>query len=327
MHVRRPSVFVGGELTLDQLDLKYDPHSKVYQAPFQVKATGGVLVVDDFGRQRMPPAELLNRWIVPLEKHFDTLSLHTGTKFPVPFDCLLVFATNLNPRDLVDEAFLRRIQFKVEVRSPDRDAFDEILRMECLDRDIPYDPSAVDLLFHDYYDRLGFRPRGCHPRDLLHQIESVADFRGEAPRLAPELLHRAARSYFLTVEEEYVAGIPSMTTGGDDLVNRPHTPHRPRRIARDRRPHPGPPFGAGAEERTPTQPPAAHGIRVHLPDGLARSRNPLDPTCSVWTTPGSSSKPSGSGSWTSKAAPAVNGEWMSGAMRVSPSWIARASNV
>ncbi len=209
-HVRRPAVFVGGDLALDQLDLKYDSYSKVYQAPFQVKASGGVLVVDDFGRQHMAPADLLNRWIVPLEKRYDTLSLHTGTKFPVPFDCLLVFATNLNPRDLVDEAFLRRIQFKVEVKSPDREGFAQILRMACLDRDIPFDSAAVDLLFASYYEKYGFRPRGCHPRDLLHQIESVAEFQGEAPTLDPELLHRAARSYFLTVEEEYVAGIPSL---------------------------------------------------------------------------------------------------------------------
>jgi predicted ATPase with chaperone activity len=211
-HVRRPAVFVGGELTLDQLDLKYDPYSKVYQAPFQLKATGGVLVIDDFGRQRMSPAELLNRWIVPLEKHFDVLSLHTGTKFPVPFDCLLVFATNLNPRDLVDEAFLRRIQFKVEIRSPDKHAFTRILAMECEARGMRFDPQAVHLLFRDYYEPMGFPPRGCHPRDLIHQIESLAEFRGVEPTLEPELLHKAAQSYFLLMEEEYVAGIPSLHT-------------------------------------------------------------------------------------------------------------------
>lgn len=209
-HVRRPAVFVGGELTLDQLDLQYDPHSKVYQAPFQLKATGGVLVIDDFGRQRMSPAELLNRWIVPLEKHFDVMSLHTGTKFPVPFDCLLVFATNLNPRDLVDEAFLRRIQFKVEIKSPDKEAFTRILALECEKSGIDFDPQAVHLLFRDYYEPMGFPPRGCHPRDLIHQIESLAEFRGVAPGLQPELLHKAAQSYFLLMEEEYVAGIPSL---------------------------------------------------------------------------------------------------------------------
>lgn len=209
-HVRRPSVFVGGELTLDQLDLQYDPHSKIYQAPFQLKATGGVLVIDDFGRQRMPPAALLNRWIVPLEKRFDVLSLHSGTKFPVPFDCLLVFATNLNPRDLVDEAFLRRIQFKVEIRSPDKEAFTRILSRVCQDRGITFDAKAVHVLFRDYYEPMGFPPRGCHPRDLVHQIESLVEFVGKQASLEPDLLHRAARSYFLVMEEEYAAGIPSL---------------------------------------------------------------------------------------------------------------------
>ncbi len=212
IRVRRPTVFVGGELTMDQLDLQFDPYSKVYQAPFQLKASGGVLIIDDFGRQRMRPAELLNRWIVPLEKGFDNLTLHTGVKFPVPFDCILVFATNLNPRDLVDEAFLRRIQFKVEVRSPDRPAFTEIMRMNCEQRGIPYTDEAVETLFSQYYEALGFRPRGCHPRDILHQIESMAAFKSIRPSLAPELLHRAARSYFLVMEEEYQAGVPSITT-------------------------------------------------------------------------------------------------------------------
>lgn len=212
VRVRRPTVFVGGELTMDQLDLQFDPYSKVYQAPFQLKASGGVLIIDDFGRQRMRPAELLNRWIVPLEKGFDNLTLHTGVKFPVPFDCILVFATNLNPRDLVDEAFLRRIQFKVEVRSPDREAFEKILRINCAERGIEFSDEAVDILFSQYYDVLGFRPRGCHPRDILHQIESMASFKGIAPTLDPDLLHRAARSYFLVMEEEYQAGVPSITT-------------------------------------------------------------------------------------------------------------------
>jgi predicted ATPase with chaperone activity len=111
--VKRPVIMTGGELTLDQLDLQYDPFTKMYQAPFQVKANGGVLIIDDFGRQRVPPRDLLNRWIVPLEKRMDFLTLHTGGKFPVPFDCLLLLATNLDPDDLVEEAFLRRIHYKI----------------------------------------------------------------------------------------------------------------------------------------------------------------------------------------------------------------------
>ena len=214
--IRRPTVFVGGELTMDQLDLQYDPYSKVYQAPFQLKAAGGVLIIDDFGRQRMRPEELLNRWIVPLEKGFDNLTLHSGIKFPVPFDCILIFATNLNPRDLVDEAFLRRIQYKVEVRSPTREALEEIFRINCRELGVPYRGEAVDLLFNDYYEARGFSPRGCHPRDLIKQIQAMASFRGVEPALDADSLHRAAHSYFLVTEEQFTSGIPSLTNAAGD---------------------------------------------------------------------------------------------------------------
>lgn len=210
--VKRPTVFVGGELTMDQLDLQLNPYSKVYQAPFQLKAAGGVLIVDDFGRQRMGPAELLNRWIVPLEKGFDNLTLATGIRFPVPFDCVLIFATNLNPRDLVDEAFLRRIQFKVEVRSPGRREFEQIFRLNCQEARIPYSQAAVDLLFERFFDRYGIAPRGCHPRDILHRIRSIATFEGGTPSLHPSLLQQAAQAYFLVMEEEIQPGIASIST-------------------------------------------------------------------------------------------------------------------
>ncbi|HSH74679.1 MAG TPA: hypothetical protein VLA09_03155 [Longimicrobiales bacterium] len=211
VHVKRPTVFVGGDLTMDQLDLQYDPYSKVYQAPFQVKAAGGVLIIDDFGRQRMRPEELLNRWVSPLEKGVDNLTLHSGIKFPVPFDCILIFATNLAPQDLVDEAFLRRIQYKVEVRSPTRDAFEKILRINCEEFGMEFHEEAVELLFSEYYEACGFSPRGCHPRDLLKQIQAYATYMGTRPALDAESLHRAARSYFLVTEEEYSSGIPSRT--------------------------------------------------------------------------------------------------------------------
>ncbi len=210
--VKRPTVFVGGELTMEQLDLQLSQYSQIYRAPFQVKAAGGVLIVDDFGRQRMPPAELLNRWIVPLEKGIDNLTLDTGVKFPVPFDCILLFATNLNPRHLVDEAFLRRIQFKVEVRSPDRKAFTEIFRMNCEQAGIPYHEGAVDLLFRRFYDAHGIRPRGCHPRDILHHIRSICAFEGTTPSLEPSLLQRAAQTYFLVMEEEVQTEISSISS-------------------------------------------------------------------------------------------------------------------
>jgi predicted ATPase with chaperone activity len=178
-----------------------------------VKAAGGVLIIDDFGRQRMGPAELLNRWIVPLEKDFDNLTLESGLKFSVPFDCILIFATNLNPRDLVDEAFLRRIQYKVEVRSPSREGFEKILKLNCDESNIDYRQDAVDLLFSDYYEKYGVRPRGCHPRDILHHIHSIASYEGLTPSLEEDLLRRAAMNYFLVMEEEFQPGISAITPG------------------------------------------------------------------------------------------------------------------
>lgn len=195
--VKRPVVITGGELTLDQLDLQYDPFTKMYQAPFQVKANGGVLIVDDFGRQRVPPHELLNRWIVPLEKRIDFLTLHTGVKFSIPFDCLLILGTNLDPKDLIDEAFMRRIHYKVQVPSPGRPQYEEIFRRCCVDRGITYDPAAVEHIYQKYYGRLGLAPRGCHPRDVLDHIVDEARFAHVETNLTTELIDRACVSYFL----------------------------------------------------------------------------------------------------------------------------------
>ena len=195
--VKRPVVVTGGELTLDQLDLRYDPFTKVYQAPFQVKANGGVLIVDDFGRQRVPPRDLLNRWIVPLEKRIDYLTLHTGGKFPVPFDCLLIFATNLDPSELVEEAFLRRIHYKIPVVDPTRAQYEEIFRRCCQGAGLAYTPETVAFIFEEFYDKRGIRPRGCHPRDVIAHIQDIAKYREEPPQLTPDLVDRACRSYFL----------------------------------------------------------------------------------------------------------------------------------
>jgi predicted ATPase with chaperone activity len=195
--VKRPVVVTGGELTLEQLDLRYDPFTKVYQAPFQVKANGGVLIIDDFGRQRVPPRELLNRWIVPLDRRLDYLTLHTGGKFPVPFDCLIIFATNLDPTELVEEAFLRRIHYKIPVEDPNRQQYQEIFRGQCLAQGVEEAPDAVAYVFTEFYDKLGISPRGCHPRDLVAHVCDIAKYREVPPRLTPELLQSACRSYFL----------------------------------------------------------------------------------------------------------------------------------
>jgi predicted ATPase with chaperone activity len=200
VQIRRPVIFVGGELTLAQLDLQYDHFTKTYQAPFQLKAAGGVLVIDDFGRQLVSPRDLLNRWIVPLEKRVDYLGLHTGVKFPVPFDALLIFATNLNPGDLVDEAFLRRIQYKVHVGDPSLDSYSAIFRMECERRGLSFDQSAVEYLFRSQYGN-GRSPRCCHPRDILDHLMHITLYEERTPELSNELLDRACESYFLVMDE------------------------------------------------------------------------------------------------------------------------------
>jgi hypothetical protein len=212
VRIRRPVVVAGGELTLDQLDLQYDRHTRMYQAPFQLKSVGGVLIIDDFGRQRVPPDDLLNRWIVPLEKRFDFLTLHTGVKFRVPFDSLLIFATNLEPRDLVDEAFLRRIQYKIEVTSPDRPALTEIMRKVCESRGIPFLESSIDYLYEHYYDH-GIEPRGCHPRDIIDHLEDFARYLSQEPRPEGELLRKACETYFLVMAPEAAAARAAARAG------------------------------------------------------------------------------------------------------------------
>lgn len=200
--VARPVVFTGGELTLEQLDLRYDPHTKIYQAPFQMKANGGVLIIDDFGRQIVRPRDLLNRWIVPLEKRVDFLTLHTGHKFPVPFDCLLIFATNLDPLDLVDEAFLRRIHYKILVPDPNPDQFMQIFRRCAIARRIPFQPDAVRWVTREFYEPHGITPRSCHPRDIVDHLCDAARYLDVEPVLSEDLLGRACRSYFLDMPDE-----------------------------------------------------------------------------------------------------------------------------
>jgi predicted ATPase with chaperone activity len=195
--VRRPVVITGGELTLEQLDLQYDQYTKMYQAPFQVKANGGVLILDDFGRQRVPPKDLLNRWIVPLEKRIDFLTLHTGGKFPIPFDTLLIISTNLEPSQLVEEAFLRRIHYKIQIHGPDPVQFADIFERNCVERGIEYDPHIVRYIYDNWFGRHSIQPRGCHPRDILDHVVDIARFHQVQPAATEEMVDRACRSYFL----------------------------------------------------------------------------------------------------------------------------------
>jgi len=195
--VSRPVVFAGGELTLDMLDLTFNEREGFYEAPLHMKANGGVMIVDDFGRQIVKPKDLLNRWIVPLEKKIDFLSLHTGSKFPIPFSAMVIFATNLRPDDLVDEAFLRRIRYKVEMQDPDLTNYMEIFTRECHARGIDVRDEAVSYIYRKYYDGQGIPVRACHPRDLLDKIVESARWDDVAPALTPESIDRVCSSYFL----------------------------------------------------------------------------------------------------------------------------------
>jgi hypothetical protein len=197
VRVSRPVITVGGELTLEMLDLRYGDVSKFYEAPVHLKANGGVLVVDDFGRQRVPARDLLNRWIVPLESRVDYLNLHTGRKFQVPFDVLVVFATNLEPRSLADEAFLRRIPYKIFAKNPTLQQFGRIWEMNCRRHGVRYDPAIVQYLQDKYYTGRKLAMRACHPRDLTDQVVSLCRYHHRPPEITEDLLDAVCQTYFL----------------------------------------------------------------------------------------------------------------------------------
>jgi SpoVK/Ycf46/Vps4 family AAA+-type ATPase len=190
-------IMVGGELTLAGLDLVYDEINKFYEAPFQVKANGGMFLIDDFGRQQVRPRDLLNRWIVPLEKGVDFLTLHNGRKIEIPFFVLIVFSTNLDPRDLVDEAFLRRIRHKIEVGNPSYDQFREIFKIMCRLNNIEYDEQGLAYLLKEWYINHDRELRAVHPRDLLNQLIDISTYLNVPPKLTKDLIDRAAASYFV----------------------------------------------------------------------------------------------------------------------------------
>ncbi len=197
VHIRRPFIVVGGELTLAGLDLVFNDVQKYYEAPFQVKANGGILLIDDFGRQQVRPRDLLNRWIVPLENRIDYLTLHTGQKIEVPFDVMVVFSTNLPPKDLVDEAFLRRLRHKIEVVDPTFDEYREIFKRVAETKGVTYNDQGLAYLIQEYYIKTNRKPRASHPRDLCDQLIDIGRYMGTEPTMAKELLDRAAQSYFV----------------------------------------------------------------------------------------------------------------------------------
>jgi len=193
----RPTVLAGGELSRHSLELVFHDRSKVYEAPLQMKANGGILIIDDFGRQQMPAVELLNRWIVALEGGVDHLTLHTGQTIEVPFDVIPLFSTNLDPEELADEAFLRRIRYKLEIPDPSLEEFRLIFDRVCQHNGLRADESVVRHLLTRWYEPFGRKLRGCHPRDLVEAVVDAARYEGKTPVLAPETLDEACHTYFV----------------------------------------------------------------------------------------------------------------------------------
>lgn len=206
VRIKRPVVMVGGELTLDELELQYDAQAGLFRAPPQVKANGGVFIIDDFGRQLVRPRDLLNRWMIPLERHLDYLSLPMGHKLPVPFECLLIFATNLNPTELVEEAFLRRIQYKILVGNPSREAYEEIFQACCDRAGLDFSAELVEFVYSEFYQRRDIPARACHPRDIVNHLLDIARYGDEEPKIDAARLTLACRSYFLDMPG---AGMPT----------------------------------------------------------------------------------------------------------------------
>ncbi|MCS7253775.1 MAG: ATP-binding protein [Armatimonadota bacterium] len=194
---KQPFIVVGGELKLEHLELHYDRSLKFYTAPVQMKANGGAFMIDDFGRQQVPPKDLLNRWIVPLEKQVDFHTLITGEQICVPFYVLIIFSTNLNPKELVEEAFLRRIRYKIEVSDPTQEEFVEIFKRVCVAVGVEYDQTIVDYLLEKHYRQVGRGLRAVHPRDLMLQLIDYCNYMGIQPKLTKELIDIVCETYFV----------------------------------------------------------------------------------------------------------------------------------
>ena len=197
IEIERPLIIVGGELTLDNTDLTWSESAKFYEAPFQMKSNGGTLVIDDFGRQRVSPTDLLNRWILPLERRVDFLTLHSGKKIEVPFEQLVVFSTNLNENDLVDDAFLRRMGYRARVEPPTASAFVEIFKRTATNRGIAINQECLDHVLQKYAAEKRVM-KGCEPRDLLNKVNDICLFEGRVLQLTPELVDLAWGNYFGT---------------------------------------------------------------------------------------------------------------------------------
>jgi predicted ATPase with chaperone activity len=196
VRIRRPTVVVGGELTMANLEVTLNTSTGISEAPVQLKSNCGTLVIDDFGRQRMSTDELLNRWIVPLEKRHDYLNLANGKKIEVPFDQLVIFSTNLEPKDLVDDAFLRRIPYKIEVTDPSEEEFRELFKMMCPQLGFIYNDEVVTYVIEKHYRAVGRPMRCCQPRDLLLQARNMCLYETKELELSEDAMDFAVENYF-----------------------------------------------------------------------------------------------------------------------------------
>ena len=199
---RRPFLVTGGELSLDMLDLSFNPSSKIYDAPFQLKANNGIYLVDDFGRQKASPAEVLNRWIVPMDRRVDYLNFATGGKVEVPFETFLIFSSNLRPENLGDEAFLRRIQYKMMVRNPEPEEYAEIFHRYCQSQNLICDDLLIERFVEKRYLQTGKPMRRCHPRDILSHAIDLLHFERRDYRLSEQVLDAAFESCFVDMTQE-----------------------------------------------------------------------------------------------------------------------------
>ena len=222
MRIKRPSVMVGGELTLAMLDVQFDQGTRMYHAPSHLKANNGIFIIDDLGRQRCSAVELMNRWIVPMDRGQDFLSLHTGYKFPVPFDMIIVFSSNVAPDVLADGAFLRRLGYKILVGEVTRDQYEQIFRSVCRAYDIAFDALCFDYLLREHHEREQRPLLACYPRDLLAQIRDVARYYQRAPLLTPAALGWAWNNYFTSHAKQAEAAPDGAPSGSAMFYERRH---------------------------------------------------------------------------------------------------------
>ena len=202
MRIRRPVIVTGGELNLPMLDLKYNSESKFYQAPIHFKANGGVFLIDDFGRQLVSPKDLLNRWILPLEDRHDFLTVASGKKFQVPFEQLIIFSTNLEPFQLADEAFLRRIPYKIEAKDPSLAEFRLLFKICARQFQCEFKQEVVDYVVDKYYKPVNRPLRRCQPRDLMSQVKNLCKYQNIPMEMKSEYFDKVVNSYFTVVREQ-----------------------------------------------------------------------------------------------------------------------------